>query len=265
MEDNATRLVWIAMLAMADKYGRVWGSMPGLANRARVKQRECESALTKFLSPDKHSRTPDNEGRRIEVIRGGWRLLNHGYYRDLQDTESQKAYKAAWIREKRKRDRDAKRLGVDQNVDTVDKCRAESNGVDDIAEASPSPTQLINAFPPTQKPKDFETLVSWGSGPHCGLARDQCKEMWDHYEANGWTINGLPISKWESAANKWKNNQGKHEQRGNTGRIGNQAAATGEGSGSGGTNASRSGSGQSVRDKNLADCQREGIKPKILN
>lgn len=140
MEDKDTRLVWICMMAMADKHGRVYGSIPGIANRARVDLAECESALNKFLAPDAYSRTKDHEGRRIQVIEGGWRLINHGYYRNLQDTESQKAYKAAWAREKRKRDRDAKGLGVDVNEDKNSNSRQESTEVDDIAKASPYAT-----------------------------------------------------------------------------------------------------------------------------
>jgi hypothetical protein len=30
-EPDRVRLVWITMLAMADKHGRVWASVPGLA------------------------------------------------------------------------------------------------------------------------------------------------------------------------------------------------------------------------------------------
>lgn len=92
-EPDGTRLVWIAMLAMADRHGRVWASVPGLANRARVSLEATEAALNTFLSPDPHSRTPDNEGRRIEPIDGGWRLLNHEKYREIRDEESAKESK----------------------------------------------------------------------------------------------------------------------------------------------------------------------------
>ena len=71
------------MLAMADKEGRVWASVPGLANRARVPVEDTEAALQTFLSPDKYSRTPDFEGRKIEAIEGGWRLINHAKYREI--------------------------------------------------------------------------------------------------------------------------------------------------------------------------------------
>ena len=75
------------MLAMADRKGRVYAAIPGLANTARVTIEECEQALARFMSPDKYSRTEDFEGRRIEPIDGGWRLLNHAKYREMRDAE----------------------------------------------------------------------------------------------------------------------------------------------------------------------------------
>jgi hypothetical protein len=87
-EPDSTRIVWITMLAMADRNGRVWGSIPGLANRARVTLQQCENALITFKSPDRYSRTPDHEGRRIEDIDGGWILLNYEKHRAVQDDQS---------------------------------------------------------------------------------------------------------------------------------------------------------------------------------
>jgi len=73
------------MLAMADRHGRVWASVPGLASRARISVDDARAALASFLSPDMDSRTQEHEGRRIEVIDGGWRLLNHEKYRKIRD------------------------------------------------------------------------------------------------------------------------------------------------------------------------------------
>ena len=100
-EPNETRIVWITMMAMADRAGRVWASIPGLANRARVPTSDCERAINTFLSPDKYSRTPQNEGRRIAPIDGGWQLLNYQKYRDLRDSESAKEAKRKWAKKNR--------------------------------------------------------------------------------------------------------------------------------------------------------------------
>ncbi len=94
-EPHTTRIVWVTMLAMADKHGEVMASVPGLADASRVTQPECQAALHAFLSPDPDSRTPDYQGRRIEKIPGGWVLLNHGEHRKRGDGEDRKAKAAA--------------------------------------------------------------------------------------------------------------------------------------------------------------------------
>jgi hypothetical protein len=81
-EDNATLRVWIAMLATADAEGIVEGSIPGFANLARVTVDEMRLAVEKLSGPDSDSRTPDHEGRRIEVFPGGWHILNYQAYRE---------------------------------------------------------------------------------------------------------------------------------------------------------------------------------------
>lgn len=104
-ESDATRLAWITMLAMADSRGRVWASIPGLANRARISVDAARAAIATFLSPDPDSRTPDHEGRRIEPIDGGWRLLNHEKYRSIRDEESVKESKRRYINARREKER----------------------------------------------------------------------------------------------------------------------------------------------------------------
>jgi hypothetical protein len=102
-EPDSTRLVWITMLAMSDRQGRVWASVPGLAGRARVSLESAREALKCFLSPDPDSRTKEYEGRRIEEIDGGWRLLNHAKYRELRDEEARKQYQREWVKERRQK------------------------------------------------------------------------------------------------------------------------------------------------------------------
>jgi len=103
--DDKTRIVWITLLAMADKDGIAEGSVPGLADLARVSIEDCEAALAELMAPDKYSRTTEYEGRRIEPVDGGWLLLNHAKYRakmsedDIREKNRQR--QAKW-REKHK-------------------------------------------------------------------------------------------------------------------------------------------------------------------
>jgi hypothetical protein len=80
-EGPATKVVWITLLALADRDGIVESSVPGLANYASVSIAETETALQKLQSPDLYSRSPEHEGRRIEPVDGGWLILNHQKYR----------------------------------------------------------------------------------------------------------------------------------------------------------------------------------------
>ncbi|MBU2073018.1 MAG: hypothetical protein KJ938_01150, partial [Actinobacteria bacterium] len=81
-EDDKTRIVWVTMLAMADRSGVVEASIPGLADMSRVSVEDCQGALARLSSPDSFSRSKAEEGRRILPVDGGWRLVNHGHYRE---------------------------------------------------------------------------------------------------------------------------------------------------------------------------------------
>lgn len=80
-ESKETRLVWITLLAMKDKDGRVISSMVGLADRAKVSVNECREALEVLMSPDPDDTSKVEGGIRIREIQGGWEIVNHDLYR----------------------------------------------------------------------------------------------------------------------------------------------------------------------------------------
>ena len=88
--DDKTRILWITLLALSDSDGFVAASIPGLADLARMSIEDCEQGLQKLQQPDLYSRTPDHEGRRIEVNDGGWLILNRAKYRDLIPDEQRR-------------------------------------------------------------------------------------------------------------------------------------------------------------------------------
>jgi hypothetical protein len=130
-EDDKTRIVWITLLALSDKDGYVAGSIPGLADLARVSIAECEQALEKLQQPDKYSRSPEHDGRRIEAVEGGWFILNRVKYRDT-----------GWDQEKLERHREANRryyqrkkaTSSDSNSDNSDIRQSESDRFGDKKE-----------------------------------------------------------------------------------------------------------------------------------
>lgn len=118
------------MLAMSDQNGEVHASIPGLARIAGIDIPSAEKALTAFLSPDPYSRTPDNEGRRIVKIDGGWELLNHAKYRKMASKEDSKAATAERVRRHRERNADVTPCNA-----PVTPCNGDVTVRRDIAEA----------------------------------------------------------------------------------------------------------------------------------
>jgi len=115
-EPHVVRIVWVTMLACANKRGIVESSIPGLAHVARVTIEECETAISVLSSPDKYSRTKDNEGRRIVAIDGGWQLLNHPKYRQKMNVDERRMY----LRDKQREHRA-------NNVNTVSTVSTQRN------------------------------------------------------------------------------------------------------------------------------------------
>lgn len=100
-ESNETRIVWVTLLALADKNGEVWASVGGLAHAAGISRDDCLKSLKVLLNPDPDSRSKENGGRRIKEIDGGWQLLNYLKYREMGRNEDRTEY----FREQKRRKR----------------------------------------------------------------------------------------------------------------------------------------------------------------
>lgn len=181
-EPAGTRLVWITMLADCDRYGCVHASIPGLANLARVTVAECEAAINTFLAPDPYSRTPDHEGRRIEPIVGGWRLLNYDLYRGKRDTDAVKQQKRDHMRKVRAEQHENSTCG--KTISTSGNEKPKWNGCGDIAEAE---AEADKATAKAGRAAPLE-LPTW-------LPADAWKDWHDYRNSRkGWTHKARALS-----------------------------------------------------------------------
>lgn len=94
VEPDATRLLFITLLAMCDQDGVVYGSRGGLGRLANIDIDDQDEAWESLMSPDPDSsdrmRAPEHEGRRVEEVPGGFRLLNFSYYRGLRNEDDRR-------------------------------------------------------------------------------------------------------------------------------------------------------------------------------
>lgn len=100
-EPKDVKILWITMLAMADRNGMVMASIPGLADMARLTITETEAALVVLADVDKYSRSKNDEGRRIRKVDGGWFIINHPKFRARMSADERREYKTLKQREYR--------------------------------------------------------------------------------------------------------------------------------------------------------------------
>ena len=212
VEPPETRILWITLLVMADRTGEVFASIPGLARRAHIPLKACEDALQTLLSPDQYSKTKDQEGRRLEEIEGGWRIINHAVYRMQLSKEDRRAYQAQWARDKRRKAKEAREL-----KEAVEAIKADDEGVD-------STSTNVNDFDTVQSTEYKGSTEKEGGEDNEPVAHvpgmeyfipsleevvkafqwEGCKPEWvardwfDKMEAVGWRQNNMPIRNWRA-------------------------------------------------------------------
>jgi hypothetical protein len=107
-EEDHVRLLFVTLLAIADREGYVYGSRLGLERLANIRKSE-RNPWTVLMEPDADSsdlmRNPENEGRRIEEVPGGFRILNFMYYRGLRNEDDRRKTNREAKRRQRARDK----------------------------------------------------------------------------------------------------------------------------------------------------------------
>ena len=176
-EDLCTRVVWISFMAKADKNGMVIAAPDRMASAANVPLSKFKASLQKLMAPDPDSKTPDNEGRRLEKIQGGWQILNYKLYREMGRAQERKDYLRQKKREERAKKRDVNTLSTpvnnSQHCQPIAEAKAE-------AEAKKKPSVRFDyenriltgltdedysfweeAFPAVNIRQDIKSAVQW--------------------------------------------------------------------------------------------------------
>ncbi len=94
-ESSDTKICWITLLLLADPNGFVRAAPSAIAREAGITAEVARKAISLFCSPDNESRSPENQGKRIERVEGGFHVLNYEKYRerDYTNAERQKRWR----------------------------------------------------------------------------------------------------------------------------------------------------------------------------
>lgn len=193
-ESYATRLAFAFMFTVMDEDGYVHcPNAQVLARRANITVEEAGEAIRALSSPDPDSSNPANEGRRIEVVAGGFLVLNAQYYRGIKNREMQR----------------------EKNRERVAKWRKtkKCNAVSVTSNAS-----VISCNTPSEY--EYELHKGGVGGKENGKARGTLDEVkavclllhlteqaavyfFNKCEGNGWTNGGKPIKDWKATVRAW--------------------------------------------------------------
>lgn len=185
LEPSSTRIVWMTFLAVMDEDGFVeLASVANVAHRAIVSLEEATKAIECLESPDLNSSNPDNEGRRIERVDGGWIVLNAPIYRDLASREKKKEADRNRQREKRSRkvsQNVAKSSLSDTDTDTESETENTRQVVSDVVSLALKSNCRCSK-------DEFVCLCA-----RVGMDRDTSTEQWEYLQRVHWKPKGKPI------------------------------------------------------------------------
>lgn len=203
-EPAETRVVWITLLAKCDKTGYARLSESGLQRASNVPMPAVRIALERFQSPDTDSRTPDNEGRRVEKMAGGWHILNYEKYRADMIEETAKEYLAEKKRKERACKIHSECKDMSRHVSDTS-ASASASGVGGVGEGD-TEQDLEKELRNSTKFKKPTIEAVKERGAVIELPAAECEKFFDYYEANGWRVGRNPMKLWPAALANWKRN-----------------------------------------------------------
>lgn len=203
LEPCTTRIVWVTLIAAMDEDGYAhFSAIENLAARARVSVKDTQKAIDCFLSPDPNSSNPENEGRRIERVPGGFFILNAPEHRKMLNREIQR--EQVRLRVARHREKQG------GNKSTVTRPLQKVTPASASAVASESEKGISKG-----KPEGESEVIEFCAG--VGLPEADGRYFWEHWQGNGFTNGGKTMKDWKATIRSWKAANHCPSQKGNNG------------------------------------------------
>ena len=184
LESDTTRIVWITLIAAMDEDGMAhFASLSNLARRAIVTQKAAQAAVASLEGPDENSSDPENDGKRIERVPGGWIVLNAGKYRAL----ATKIIQREKTRQRVQRFRAGRNAVVTQGNESVTR-----------SEANPEAKAEEKASPSLEARVKAKSLVPEDESLRAGRLVERYAELYAE-KRNGARYRPRPVLDWRDA------------------------------------------------------------------
>lgn len=125
-ETADTRILFQAMIQLADKDGIVLGSPAVLAKFATLDELDVVAGLDRLMSPDPDSTSPKYEGRRVlELDKNVWRVVNYKKY--IKPASERSAYQRELMRKRRAEEQKSTKPGAKVSQRREEKRRGDES------------------------------------------------------------------------------------------------------------------------------------------
>jgi hypothetical protein len=201
-------LLFVTLLAMCDRDGIVYGSKAGLTRIAMIDPDQADDAWAAIMAPDPDSsdrmRAPEHEGRRVEEVSGGFRLLNFEYYRGLrndderreQNRQAQAKFKAKVSQGKPKQAEASRDNPPKAHTEAETEADAETEAKEEGGRAQAPRARKGFEVPSIETVKLLMAKA--------GLPDTEAEKFLNHYESNGWRVGRNPMRSLPHAIGNWK-------------------------------------------------------------
>jgi len=104
-EDWRALITFQQLIVLCDADGIIDMTPASIARRTGIPIEHIEAGLEILTAPDPHSRSENEQGKRIIPIDDerswGWQIVNHKHYRDLRTSDDRREYMRNYMRNKR--------------------------------------------------------------------------------------------------------------------------------------------------------------------
>lgn len=178
------RVVWITILAVTRKDGIApLKTVPSVARAANLSQEQAQEAIDILLSPDKRRLGQEHEGRRIEQVEGGYKVLNWEKFRARA--------RAQLVKES---NREAQARYRKKNVTEALSCEAWQGENASVSKGGDVGEQTKN-IAATRKPGSIDECIPVAQ--RIGLSEADARAWFVDCEACNWTRgDGTPFNNW---------------------------------------------------------------------
>lgn len=157
-EDWRALVTFQQLIVLCDADGIVDMTPYTISKRTGIPIEHIEAGLRVLENPDPYSRTPDEDGKRIQLLDPdnrpwGWYIVNHAKYRGYHDADAIRVQNRERKRKQRERERDS--LDTSRNVTD---CHTSSRHTDTDTDTKQSPSETVEPAGSLPTKSDIETL-----------------------------------------------------------------------------------------------------------